>query len=342
MSDNILLILLVSVIVAAIPTIFFVGIIYWIDRYEKEPLWLLITTFLWGAIPSIIAAFIINTLFSIPFYLVGEGFGDAMGATFIAPLVEESLKGAALLIILFFWRSEIDSLLDGIIYGAMIGLGFGMVEDVFYFVSQYQAGGVEGWVSTILLRTMFSLNHALFTGVTGLGIAAAKLNRNNVVRWLAPFLGWCGAVFLHFVHNGAATLASALSAAFCFILPINGWGGVLIILVIMIWALRQEQRWIKEQLGSEVGMGVLTDTQFLNAQSGRKRFLHSWERFGSHGLGGYIQTSRFYHRCSELAYKKVHFEHYHDQQSAALIDKLRREVALMSRALMSPDEKRPG
>ncbi|MCB0009300.1 MAG: PrsW family intramembrane metalloprotease, partial [Anaerolineales bacterium] len=194
MSESTLFILFVSIIIAAIPTAIFVAIIYWIDRYEKEPLWLLITTFLWGAVPSIIAAFIINTLFSIPFYLVGEGFGDAIGATFIAPLVEESLKGAALLLILFFWRSEIDSLLDGIIYGAMIGLGFGMVEDIFYFVSQYQAGGVEGWTATILLRTMFSLNHALFTGVTGLGIAAAKLTRNNMVKIAAPFLGWCGAV----------------------------------------------------------------------------------------------------------------------------------------------------
>ncbi|MCA9989056.1 MAG: PrsW family intramembrane metalloprotease [Anaerolineales bacterium] len=338
MSESTLFILFVSIIIAAIPTAIFVAIIYWIDRYEKEPLWLLITTFLWGAVPSIIAAFIINTLFSIPFYLVGEGFGDAIGATFIAPLVEESLKGAALLLILFFWRSEIDSLLDGIIYGAMIGLGFGMVEDIFYFVSQYQAGGVEGWTATILLRTMFSLNHALFTGVTGLGIAAAKLTRNNMVKIAAPFLGWCGAVFLHFVHNGAATLAGTLSAAFCFILPINGWGGVLIILIIMIWALRQEQRWIREQLDSEVTGGVLTRDQFDRAQSGRKRFLHSWERFGTHGLGGYLETSRFYHRCSELAYKKVHFEHYHDQQSAALIDKLRGEVATLSRALINPGE----
>ena len=330
MTDSFIFILLSSIVIAAIPTAFFVVIIYWIDRYEKEPLWLLITAFLWGAIPSIIAAFILNTLLSIPFYLVGEDLGNAVGATFIAPLTEESLKGIALLIILFFWRSEIDSILDGIIYGAMIGLGFGMVEDVFYFVTQYQLGGIEGWTTTIVLRTMFSLNHALFTGVTGMGIAIAKLNRNTAVKILAPFLGWCGAVFLHFVHNGAATLASAVSAAFCFVLPINGWGGALIILTIMIWALTQERRWIREQLAAEVDAGILTSDQFKKAQSGRSRFFHQWHLFGEKGYSGWRKASRFYQSCSKLAYKKVHYEHYHDAQSERLILELRDEVKQLS------------
>ena len=86
MTDNFIFILLSSIVIAAIPTAIFVVLIYWIDRYEKEPLWLLITAFLWGAIPSIIAAFILNTLLSIPFYLVGEQLGTAVGETFIAPL----------------------------------------------------------------------------------------------------------------------------------------------------------------------------------------------------------------------------------------------------------------
>ena len=51
------MIFILSVIAAIIPTVFYIIIIYWVDRYEKEPWWLLSAAFLWGAIPSIIAAF---------------------------------------------------------------------------------------------------------------------------------------------------------------------------------------------------------------------------------------------------------------------------------------------
>jgi protease PrsW len=113
-----------SILAAAVPTLFFVALIYWVDRYEKEPLWLLGATFLWGAIPSIIIAFIFNTVLSIPVYLLVSGpAGDALAGSLIAPPVEETVKGLAILGILLLWRHEIDSVLDGIIYGAMVGNG---------------------------------------------------------------------------------------------------------------------------------------------------------------------------------------------------------------------------
>ncbi len=31
-------ILLISVVVAVVPTLFFVGLVYWVDHYEKEPI----------------------------------------------------------------------------------------------------------------------------------------------------------------------------------------------------------------------------------------------------------------------------------------------------------------
>ena len=136
-------ILTLSLIAALIPTLFFVGIVYWVDRYEKEPTWLLSATFLWGAIPSIVAAFILNAILTLPsHYFLGQEVGEVVGASIVAPLVEESLKGLALVGILLFWHHELDSPLDGIIYGAMVGLGFAMVENVYYFINVYSEPGV--------------------------------------------------------------------------------------------------------------------------------------------------------------------------------------------------------
>ena len=38
-------VLFLSILAAVLPTILYVGIIYWVDRYEKEPWWLLAAAF---------------------------------------------------------------------------------------------------------------------------------------------------------------------------------------------------------------------------------------------------------------------------------------------------------
>ncbi len=321
MSDTTVLIL--SLFAAIIPTFIYVVLIYWVDRYEKEPWWLLISAFLWGAIPSILFAYFVNTVLSIPFYaLAGEGTGDALAAALVAPPVEESIKGMALLGILFLWRHEIDSPLDGIIYGAMVGVGFAMVENVFYFLNEFESGGVEAWQINIAVRTLFGLNHALFTSMTGLGIAVARLSPTTITKWVAPVVGWGTAVFLHFVHNATVSTGTILCAlAFVF-----DYGGVLLTIGIIIWALIQEQQWIKQHLSEEVNLGTLTMQQYKMACSGVQRTWHPINLLLSAGPGAYFNALNFYHRCSELAYKKHHATLTHDEKTNQLIENLRTEL----------------
>ena len=58
-----------------------------------------------------------------------------MSATFGAPFVEETLKGAVLVGLLWRRRQEFDGPTDGIIYAAMVGLGFAMIENVGYYIN---------------------------------------------------------------------------------------------------------------------------------------------------------------------------------------------------------------
>jgi protease PrsW len=315
-------ILLLSIIAAMIPTAVYVALIYWVDRYEKEPIWLLSAAFIWGAVPSIIAALIFNTLFSIPFFILGgELVGDLAGAVLIAPIVEETLKGIALLLIFWFWRHHIDSWLDGIIYGAMVGMGFAMVENVFYFMGEYATGGFEAWGLNIFMRAiLFGLNHSLFTAMIGLGFAIARLSRKTYVRWTAPVLGWMAAVFLHFVHNFSASFAADFPIL-CLALPLNAWGGVILTLIIMLWALIQERRWIRDYLEEEVAIGTLTAAQYETVQSGRRRFRYYLGK--GHNV---FRVNRFYHLCSKLAYSKHHCELLQDEESRLAVERLREAV----------------
>lgn len=326
--------ILESIVIAIIPVILYIAIIYLVDRYEKEPLWLLGAAFLWGAIPSIIFALIVNTILSIPFYVfAGEGLGDALSASLVAPLVEESVKGILLLALLIVWRQEIDSILDGIIYGAMIGLGFAMVENVFYFIGAFEEGGMEGWLSVVALRNVFGLNHSLFTAVTGLGIAIARLTPRPWVRFTTPVLGWMGAMFLHFVHNASASFGGVAGALVCIPLLANSWGGLFIMLIIIIWAILQEKKWIKQYLAEEVPAGTLSNEQYQTASSGTRRLFHRYNLLLSHGPMGYWNALRFYHKCSELAYKKHHHSLHRDKKSLQLAEKLRGEITQLGRLI---------
>ncbi len=330
MSDSALLI--VSIIAAIVPTLFYVSIVYWVDRYEKEPFWLLAATFFWGAIPGVLLALLFNTVIGLPVYvLVRDGpYADTAVAIFVAPVVEESIKGLVLLAIFLFWRQEIDSPLDGIIYGAMVGLGFAMVENVYYFMNEYWSGGAAAWGINVVLRTViFGLNHALFSSFTGLGIAVARLSPRTVVKWIAPVLGWGTAVFLHFMHN--LTVASN-NVLVCFSFLFD-WGGICLLLVIILWALIQERNWIKRYLASEIAQNTLTVSQYRLACSGHQRLFFSLEMLLTKGWQANRQAAHFFHRCSELAYKKHHHQLFNDQQSAAAIARLRQEVAHLGRRL---------
>ncbi|MFZ0548914.1 MAG: PrsW family intramembrane metalloprotease [Candidatus Promineifilaceae bacterium] len=321
-------IVIFSIIAAVIPTIFFVLVIYWFDHYEKEPIWLLAAAFLWGAVPSIIAAFILNTGLGIPLYLVlGPGLADATSATLIAPPVEETLKGLALIGILLLWRQELDSPLDGIIYGAMVGLGFAMIENIYYFLNVYAQGGAGELGTNIFIRSViFGLNHALFTSMTGLGIAVGRLAKRKFERFAAPIGGWMAAMFFHFVHNLTASLASAVGPVVCLITLFNDWGGVLLILAIILWSLYQERSWIKTYLAEEVDQGLITQTSYENAASGLRRTSHYANLLFNRGPAAYINGVRFYHRCSELAYKKHNVAKLHEAKSEELTQSLRKEI----------------
>jgi RsiW-degrading membrane proteinase PrsW (M82 family) len=321
-------IVLLSLAAAVLPTLFFVGLIYWVDRYEKEPIWLLAAAFIWGAIPSIIAAFILNAIFSVPSYLLlGPEIGDVVGVALVAPIVEESLKGLALVGILLIWRHEVDSLLDGIIYAAMVGMGFAMVENVFYFLSVYVEGGLEAWSLNVFLRAVvFGLNHALFTSMMGIGIAIARLTPSLFVSTVALFVGWLMAVFLHFVHNLSATLGGLL----LLVTLLNAWGGVLLMALIIVWALLQERRWIKLYLADEVTRGTLSSGQYEIASSVRKRIGYQMGILLSHGIGSYLNASRFYYRCSELAYKKHHYATLGNPKTGGMVQETRASVARLS------------
>src|SRR5256714_9296444 len=135
--------LLFGFVLATLPVPIYVALALWIARFEPEPPWTLATAFFWGALVAIFIAFVLNTLGGT---IVGVALGDNAGELFAsvisAPIVEESSK-ALVLFGLFFWkRDEFDGVIDGIVYAAMVGLGFAMTENIQYYGTAAREGNV--------------------------------------------------------------------------------------------------------------------------------------------------------------------------------------------------------
>ena len=62
-------------------------------------------------------------------------------------------------------------MMDGFVYGAVCGLGFAVVEDVFYFMGVF-GGQPDGVLQGFFVRVVASglYSHVLYTGLVGMGI----------------------------------------------------------------------------------------------------------------------------------------------------------------------------
>jgi len=335
-----MLILSVAILGALLPTVFYVAFVWWLDRYEKEPLWLLALSFLWGAIPAAILSVLAELALDIPITAVGGDtlVADLASVSLSAPLVEESIKGIALVALVIGYRREFDDVMDGIVYGAMIGFGFAFTENLFsYFIPILTSEGVGAGVTNIFFRTVvFGFNHAFWTGITGAAVGYARLARSRARRLLVPLLGWTAAVLAHGIHNTGAVL---VEQTFCFSLGISlvvDWGGVLLLLVVAALALRKESQWIARGLQEEVRRGALSPEEYTLLRSAGQRMRMRWQAWRQGGRAAYREVGRYYQTATELAFAKQHLRSLGNEDgNIAEVDRLRGALAV-SRAQAWP------
>jgi RsiW-degrading membrane proteinase PrsW (M82 family) len=312
------------------PMLIFAWIIYWLDRYEKEPGLLLGVVFVWGALIAAGVAFFVNSILGAGVYLVtqSEATANLATGTLIAPVVEEALKGIAVLVVFLLARREFDSLLDGVIYAAIVALGFAATENTYYIYEYgFKPASYAGLVWIAFVRIfLVGWQHPFYTAFLGIGLAVSRLSKDNAIRLLAPLGGFAAAVILHSSHN---TLGSLLQDQIGLAVEaIFDWSGWSLMFLFILWAITRERLWIVKHLREEITLGTITVAQYRAACSTWGRSRARWKALTQ---GNFGTTSRFYQVCSELAYKKQQLLSLGEEGgNSQVIETLREELGGLS------------
>ncbi len=314
--------LLVGIVLGTLPVPLYLALALWLDRYEKEPIWMLAGTFIWGATVAVFFSFIFNTINVMIFgSLFGAAAASVMGGVVSAPIVEEGAKGLALLILYWWKKDEFDGVVDGVIYAAMVGLGFAMAENFLYYGRTFAQGGIEGSLFVFVLRGLISpFAHPLFTSMIGIGLGLARQSNNTFVKFIAPVAGLLAAMALHALWNFSGIPLGLISFLGVYLLVMVP--ALLGVLIMVFFALRREGRVISHYLAPELQNSLITEQEYNALSSVSGRIASSFRALSSGGFSGWRAYSRFSQVATELAFHRDRV-----QRGITSVDSASREAA---------------
>ncbi len=182
------------------------------DKYEKEPLGLLLKAFSVGLILLALAIILEIPLLNLLRLLSLPALLNAFLVSFIvAGLIEEVLKFVAFMLFIYPHR-EFNELYDGIIYAVMLSLGFATAENILRLVPFYHTQ-LFGFI--VFVRTLFSLPAHIFCGIImGYYLAKARFSGGEKRKTLL-LKGLFLAIFFHGSYNFFWFLFGYLAIPLC-------------------------------------------------------------------------------------------------------------------------------
>jgi RsiW-degrading membrane proteinase PrsW (M82 family) len=290
----------VAVLLGLVPLVMIGAVVLWIDRWEPEPRFLMLGAFLWGGGVAVFVASLLNGI-------VGVWIGEAVGsdlppevapAVFGAPIVEEAAKGLGILLIFLVRRRQFNGPVDGVVYAALVALGFSVVEDVQYFALNADDVG-----AVFFMRALLSpFGHLIYSLPMGIALGYAGRMRSKAAwLWLFP-LGYLVGVGLHMAWNGSLTYVSSLGDILAIFVFLN-WLPFAVLAAIVIWLRRRESAVVLTRLRDYVPSGWFTEQEVQSLSSMRAcRAARQWAaRFGAEAK----KAMRDYQRAAtRLAYAR--------------------------------------
>lgn len=324
---------------ACLPTTAFgLWVVHRIDRWEKEPWRVVLVAAIWGAIVASTLALIGEVLWDL---VIGSGIPPGSAANvstgISAGFMEEIAKGVAVLLLYLVMRDEFDGLVDGIIYGAVVGLGFNFMESTIYMVGSYQQlqqlgePGLAGAVVQWFLRQVVDLftGHATYTALTGAGIGLARQFPRTWQKLLIIAAGWLCAIAGHLIFDSWIASIPVSNVLLVLVREIAGGAAfTALVLLLLGMGLYAEGNAIEEHLAAEAALGsgavLPQEVRLLRRPLGR--FAERFQALVRCGPRGWRQVARLRNAQLDLALEQWHRERRVIDEPLEAEDLLRRRV----------------
>jgi RsiW-degrading membrane proteinase PrsW (M82 family) len=327
---------------ACLPTTAFgLFVVRRMDRNHKEPWRLVLVAAAWGAIVATSLVVWGETIWeqSAQHALVpGPGLDTSLA--FMAGILEELAKGAAVLLLFLIMRDEFDDVVDGIVYGAAVGLGFNFLESISYMTNLYSVFQAEGfgfaaaaiqWYGRQVLGLFFG--HATYTAYIGAGVGIARQLPNVRQKVFAIVAGFIIAIAGHFSWDAWANFFPVDNTLFGLVeihlrtLVMNGpfTAGLI---ALLLFGIRYEGMNLLDQLRKEAatGQGAILPEEVPILSSPWQRLRHRLQAFSRAGFPGYLKLSRLQTAQLDLAMERWHRERQEIDSPLEAEHQLRRHV----------------
>lgn len=272
---------LVGLGLAVLPVPLLMAAFRWLERVEPGPWRNLLFAFAWGACAAALVAIIANSFAThwIATATADPAGAESLGATVVAPVVEESAKAAAVLLIFLFRRRDFTGLVDGAVVAGFTATGFAFTENILYLGNAFgedrdfgQSGFATYTVATFFVRIVMSpFAHPLFTVMTGMGFGLAALAppQRKLRRLALPLLGLLLAMGMHALWNVSSSAFGPYGFYVVygmFMFPVFG-----LVTWLVIWARQRELRTVAAQLPAYAAAGWLGTAEPVALSSMRAR-----------------------------------------------------------------------
>ena len=280
-----------------------------VDYNEREPWRLVLVAAGWGAVVATTLALVFESLwsFTIDAGLI-PGPGEAVATAFNAALFEEIPKGLAVVLLFLVMRDEFDDVVDGIVYGAAVGLGFNFMETVVYM----SVGGMPQWFFRQWLGLY--LGHATYTALIGAGIGIARQVRGLSRKAVAIACGFVAAIAAHFAWDAWLWYFPHPSDPALYVLSIPlqylAMSGpfFVAVLALLVLGLRAEGRALAVQFAAEAVLpdGAIRPDEVPVLSSVGRRIEARFRMLQVRGLSGYFWMRRLQRAQIDLALERWH------------------------------------
>lgn len=244
------MLIIASALAAIIPMSIYLFLIWKFDRYDREPFKLVLINYLWGALGAIVLALIGSLIITLilSLFIKNPLQLTRFSSVVVAPIVEEITKGFFLLITVS--NKKFDNITDGIVYGGAIGLGFGMTENFFYFITY--ANSVPSWIMLVIVRSLFSaVMHCVSTATLGAFFGYAKFKPTGQKLFFG-FWGLMFAMGIHSIWNLSLSFEKMAPLGFLFMFI-----SVIVFIITFSLSLKGERKIIYNELKEEADNGLI-------------------------------------------------------------------------------------